>query len=368
MVSRVDPGALRMLMALNAWPGLGPARLKRLVAAAGSFTALAADPARWWIVLDQRAGRCPSAEHLAILGCQQETALTACAASLITQEDPTWPQALEDLAHPPPLLFLLGNPVVLSDQATRLAVIGARACTPYGREQAARFGSGFACQGVTVVSGAARGIDQSAMRAAVDVGGRVVAVLGCGLDRPYPSDALPLLADLVAAGGAVVSEFPFGMSPQAGNFPRRNRVLAALCRAVVVVQATRKSGSMNTVAWALTLGRDVYALPGPVDCAASQGPHLLLKEGAALAEGPLDVMRSSQNQASAEELGQEPRALEALRAEDKSLARLAEELGDAEDVVLLELVQLEMQGRVVRRAGGAYHRCGPSHSRDRPPP
>lgn len=355
-------------MALNAWPGLGPARLKKLLAAAGSGAALAREPARYWHLLDAQAGRCPAPEHLDLLAEQQARALKSAEAAVLTREDAAWPPSLDDLAHPPPLLFLLGSAEALHDDALRVAVIGARACTPYGREQAARFGAGLACQGVTVVSGAARGIDQSAMRAAVDAGGRVVAVLGCGLDRPYPPDALPLLAEIAAAGGAVISEFPFGMSPQAGNFPRRNRVLAALCRAVVVVQATRKSGSMNTVAWALALGREVHALPGPVDCAASQGPHLLLREGAALAEGPLDVVRSSQNLLTAEERGQEPRALALLRESDKSLARLSEELGEAEDLVLLELVQLEMQGRVVRRAGGVYHRCGPSRSRDHPPP
>jgi len=364
----VEGSPIRTLLALNAWPGLGPARLKKLLAAAGSGAALAREPERYWQLLDPQAGRCPAAEHLDLLAAQQERALRAAQAAVLTREDPAWPQSLEDLAHLPPLLFLLGSAEALHDEALRVAVIGARACTPYGREQAARFGAGLACQGVTVVSGAARGIDQSAMRAAVDAGGRVVAVLGCGLDRPYPPDALPLLAEIAAAGGAVITEFPFGMTPQAGNFPRRNRVLAALCRAVVVVQATRKSGSMNTVAWALALGREVHALPGPVDCAASQGPHLLLREGAALAESPLDVVRSSRNLLAPEERGQEPPVLELLRESDQNLARLSEELGQPEDLVLLELVQLEMQGRVVRRAGGVYHRCGPSRSRDHPPP
>lgn len=364
----MDPRVAQTLLALNAWPGLGPARLKKLLAAAGSFAALAEDLPRAWVALDPRAGPCPAAGHLALLAEQQASVWAGAQAQLLTREDPDWPPELEHLTHPPPLLFLLGSASALRDDALRVAVIGARACTPYGREQAARFGSGLACQGATVVSGAARGIDQCAMRAAVDAGGRVVAVLGCGLDRPYPPDAAPLLADLAASGGAVISEFPFGMSPQAGNFPRRNRILAALSRAVVVVQATRKSGSMNTVAWALAMGREVYALPGPVDCAASQGPHLLLRDGAALAEGPLDVLRGTQHLVSAEERGQEPRVLQLLEESDKSLAGLAELLGEAEDAVLLELVQLEMQGRVVRRPGGVYHRSGPARSRDHPPP
>jgi DNA processing protein len=277
--------------------------------------------------------------------------------------DPEWPRTLHDLSHPPPLLLVQGDPRALDGAELRIGVIGARACTPYGREQAARFGAGLAAHGATVVSGAARGIDSCAMDGAVGATGKVVAVLGCGLDRPYPPDAQPILRRMLEHGGAVVSEFPFGMPPQAGNFPRRNRILAALCHALVVVQATRRSGSMNTVAWALSLGREVYAVPGPVDCAASQGPHLLLRDGAALAEGPLDVLRGTDGRPTEEERGQEPRVLAELERQDAGLARLAEALGQPEDAVLLELVELEMRGRVVRGPGGLYHRCGPGRAR-----
>lgn len=355
------------LLALNSWPGLGPARFRKLRQAAGGVGTLAAELPRHWPLLGGACGPFPGDNALQSLADHQERALEVHHASLLHAEAERWPREMEELTHPPPLLFVQGDPQVLNDGALRVGVVGARACTPYGREQAARFGAGLAAHGATVVSGAARGIDSCAMDGAVSAAGRVVAVLGCGLDRPYPPDAQPILQRLLAQGGAVVSEFPFGMAPQAGNFPRRNRILAALGRALVVVQATRRSGSMNTVAWALSLGREVYAVPGPVDCAASQGPHLLLRDGAALAEGPLDVLRDAAGRPCEEERGREPRVLTELARADASLARLAEALGEPEDSVLLELVELEMRGRVVRGPGGLYHRCGPARSAADPP-
>ncbi len=357
-------GARGVILALNAWPGVGPARLRRLRAEAGNPLRLGAELERFWERLGPGAGPCPSRADLGLLAEHQEAALARSGAAALLPDEPGWPASLNDLAHPPPVLFVAGNPAALADDACRAAVIGARACTPYGREQAERFGAGLACQGVTVISGAARGIDQSAMRGAVGAGGRVIAVLGCGLDRPYPPDAAPLLREIAAAGGAVASEFPFGTPPQAGHFPRRNRILAALARAVIVVQAARRSGSMNTVAWALTLGREVFAVPGPVDCVASQGPHMLLREGAALAESPLDVLRALDGSLTEEERGCEPRVLVQLAGRDLSLGHLAEELGEPEEMLLLELVELEMQGRVVKRPGGIYHRSGPFRGRN----
>jgi DNA processing protein len=358
----VDASARTLVLALNGWPGLGPARLRQLRERAGSWAALADGLAGCWPLLGDRCGPCPGPAALAEVAAHEERALVSAGARLLIEGEPDWPTGLGDLQHPPPVLFLLGSAAALAGSETRVAVIGARACTPYGREQAARFGAGLAGLGVAVVSGAARGIDQCAMLGALEAGGRVVAVLGCGLDRAYPPDAAPLLARVAAEGGAVLSEFPFGTPPQAGNFPRRNRILAALARAIVVVQATRRSGSMNTVAWGLSLGREVFAVPGPVDCAASQGPHMLLREGAALAEGPLDLLREGSTGVEAPDPERDPPLLSELARGDRTLAQLAESLAQPEDALLLELVELEMRGRVVRRPGGAYHRCGPARA------
>lgn len=174
-------------------------------------------------------------------------------------------------------------------------------------------------------------------------------------DRVYPPEAAPLLEALLEEGGAVVTEFPCGMAPVPGNFPRRNRLIAALSQAVLVIQATVRSGSLNTVGWALELGREVFAVPGPVDSPVSRGPHKLLRDGATLAETPADLLASPTL---------DPRAdtplLKVLSEADASLDELALTLDKEPDTLLEEIATLEVEGRVMRRPGGIYHRCGPS--------
>jgi len=357
----VEEAARILRLGLNAWPSVGPHRMRLLAEEVeGAWERL---PARWeqaWARSSRRLDPPPPITTVLALGQEQDRARCQLDAHLLLPDRPGWPNALDALDHPPPLLFVLGDPSVLTGDAWRIALIGARACTPYGREQARRFGAGLAAAGATVVSGAARGVDQCGMQGAVDAGGKVIAVLGSALDQIYPKSAGPLLEACVAAGGAVVSEFGFGMEPRAGNFPRRNRILAGLAEATMVVQATRRSGSMNTVAWALSLGRDVWALPGPVDSAASQGTHALLRDGALLAEGPIEILRSLENGASAEEMGKDSPLLEALSRRDGSLAELADALGQSEEMILLELLDLELRGTVMRQPSGLYHRCGPA--------
>jgi DNA processing protein len=359
----VEDAARILRLGLTAWPGVGPHRMRTIAEAVGG--AWERLPDAWdavWAKTARGAAPAPAPPLATVraLGEEQERARRRLGAHLLLPEDAVWPVALDPLDHPPPLLFVLGAVDALTDAAWRVAVIGARACTPYGREQAARFGAGLAAAGATVVSGAARGIDQCAMQGALGAGGRVVAVLGAGLDHPYPSSAEPVLAACAAGGGAAVSEFAFGTEPRAGNFPRRNRVLAGLAAATVVIQATRRSGSMNTVAWALSLGREVWALPGPVDSAASQGTHLLLRDGAQLAEGPLEVLRGLEQRASSEEMGKDSPLLEELGRRDASLAELAAALDQGEERVLLDLLELELRGQVLRQPSGLYHRCGPA--------
>ena len=242
----------------------------------------------------------------------------------------------------------------------RVTVVGSRGATPYGRGQARRLGRELAAAGVAVVSGAARGVDQEAHLGALEVDGSLcIAVLGSGIDRPYPREAVPLLEAIARAGGAVLSEFPCGTGPRRESFPRRNRILAALAEAVVVVQAGLKSGSMITVGHALDLGREVWALPGPVDCELSAGPHRLLAEGARLLDDPATLL---------EDLGAVPASrsearagsglLDLLEHGPQDAATLAGRLGRDESGILLELMELEIAGRVRRLPGGLYDRSG----------
>jgi len=343
----MESGEVLARLGLNAVAGLGPARIRRLLHAHGSArTAVATLP-------DGRAILARGREELA--------AAEDLGATVLCPGSPGWPPALEDLAFPPPVLLALGDTAVLGAERHRVAVVGARACTPYGRSQARRMGLGLAGAGVVVVSGAARGVDRAAMEGALEAGGRVVAVLGSGLGRPYPPEARPLLERVLAGGGAVVSEFPVATRPHRGNFPRRNRILAALSRAVVVVQATACSGSMITAGAGTELGREVFAIPGPVDSVVSQGVHRLLREGANLAEGPEDVLAFLTLLAPPAALppAQESPLLAALERGDRTAGELAAELGREAGEVLELLAELELEGRVRRLPGGYYHRLRP---------
>lgn len=183
-------------------------------------------------------------------------------------------------------LFLRGT----VPEGPAVAVVGTRTCTAYGRTLARAYGRALAEAGWTVVSGLARGIDAAAHRGVVEAGGRGIAVVGCGLDVPYPRANVGLARDLVAAGGAVVSEYPPGTRPHPGRFPARNRILVELADAVVVVETGVRGGSMLTVAHALDLGVPVFAVPGDVDRSTSRGCNLLLRDGAHPVLDPDDLV------------------------------------------------------------------------------
>lgn len=200
-----------------------------------------------------------------------------------------YPEELGHLHHPPVVLYLRG-PARL-DPRRSVAVVGTRSATSYGRRMARDLGKGLARRGWTVVSGLARGIDGEAHRAVLEVGGTTVGVLGCGLDHVAPRRHRGLY-EAVGDTGLLVSEFPPELQPAPGLFPRRNRIIAALTRAVVVVQAGARSGALITVRHALELGREVLAVPGPAGVPASEGVHDLLRDGAGLATSAADVVRA----------------------------------------------------------------------------
>ena len=197
-----------------------------------------------------------------------------------------YPALLRQTVDPPLLLWVWGDVALL--EAPAVALVGSRNSTSAGREVAFHLGADLAAAGVVVASGFARGIDAAAHRGALTTG-RSIAVLGCGLDQPYPSDHGPLGRDL-AATGALVSEFPPGAPPFAHHFPLRNRTLSGLCRAVVVVQARERSGSLITARLALEQGRDVMAVPGDVRTGAYAGGHALIRDGARLVERAADIL------------------------------------------------------------------------------
>jgi DNA processing protein len=196
---------------------------------------------------------------------------------VISWDDARYPDALLRLADPPPVLFLRGRPELLGSHG--VAVVGARRSTDRGKDLARRLGRRLGQLGIPVLSGMALGIDAAAHRGALEVGGDTVAVMGRGADEAYPRSHHRLFEALLE-GGLVVSEFLPGTPPLPHHFPRRNRILAALARAVVVVEAGVRSGALITVEHALDLGRDVWSVPGPIDAPTCAGSNQLLSEGA----------------------------------------------------------------------------------------
>ena len=207
---------------------------------------------------------------------------------LLTIQDAGYPNRLRNIYDPPCLLYVRGRLPAFDDEAS-IAVVGTRDCTPYGVSCAEKLGYGLAAGGAVVVSGLARGVDSAALRGALRAGGTVTAVLGNGLDVIYPPENQYLYED-VAAAGALVSEYPPGTSPEAKHFPVRNRIMSGLCLGTLVVEAPARSGALITAGTALEQGRDVFAVPGPIDAPTSVGCNRLIRDGAGLVTDAWDIL------------------------------------------------------------------------------
>ncbi len=274
----------------------------------------------------------------------------------LTPSDELWPERLLEIDSPPAELWFAGQSEWA--RATRMiGIVGTRSPTPYGVAQAERFGAAFADAGIVVVSGLARGIDSAAHAAALDSGGGTIAVLGSGVNRPWPREAL---TGRIREHGLLVSEFPPDMAPRRHHFPLRNRLISGMSTAVVVIEAAWASGSLITARWAADQGRDVFALPGRVDHPMSRGSHRLIREGATLIESPAELLIDlgwAEPKSEPSKRIQYSPILDALTGETlnaNDLARRAElEIGQ----VLVELARLELSGSVVRAPGGLYRRA-----------
>jgi len=204
----------------------------------------------------------------------------------LSRDCPEWPAEFALLADPPVLIYLQGR---LTVGRTRVALVGSRSCTAYGRRLALGLAAGLAAHGIEIVSGGARGVDTHAHTGALEEEGCTVAVLGSGLACPYPRENARLF-EKIGASGALISEFCLEDPPRGANFPRRNRLISALSAAVVVVEAAVRSGSLITASHALEQGREVLAVPGPVSSAKSAGCHQLIQQGAKLVQNIEDIL------------------------------------------------------------------------------
>jgi DNA processing protein len=274
----------------------------------------------------------------------------------LVPEDDGFPTALRELSRMPPVLFARG--AVEPGDRLAVAVVGMRRPSHYGRQVAENLGRDLAAHGVTVVSGLARGVDTCAHKAALAAGGRTLAVLGCGIDVCYPPENRRLY-DEIAAAGAVLSEFAPGTAPLAMNFPKRNRVVAGLARAVVAVEAGDRSGVLNTAAWAADLGRDIYAVPGRVNDEHSAGTNRLLRDGARPLLSAEDVLRDIgvalhlEERAALDVSEDERPVLDLLGSDPLHVDEIGQELGLPMSVLLSVLMRLEVRG-LVRQLPGKF--------------
>jgi DNA processing protein len=365
-------------LALACTVGVGPATASELLREFGSYAA----------VVEAAAGRCGSGAALphdlrARLAetvasgrhrAELETARRA-GARFAAPGDPDYPDLLAGIARAPIGIFVKGVP--LGSILPAVAIVGTRAPTPRGIAFARTLASDIARAGVTVVSGLARGIDTAAHRGALDAGGPSVAVLGSGIAEIYPPENAGLARE-IASSGTVVSEFPPMQEARPAAFPQRNRIISGLSMGVVVVEAGVRSGALITAARALEQGREVFAVPGPVDEPQSRGPHGLIKSGARLVEGIEDVLEELEaawgpfahgvtvgsGEAGAGGLGvtsPDPgsptgRVAGALSVAPLSVDEIAARLGEPVERVLSCLLSLELEGLAAAVPGGRYVR------------
>lgn len=283
-------------------------------------------------------------------------------ARLLTWRDDGYPPPLREIEDFPPLLFVRGS--LQERDRFAIAIVGTRRPTPYGRHVAERLARELSRYGLTIVSGGARGIDTAAHTGALRAGGRTLVVLGCGIDVAYPAESSALF-QRISTQGAVLSEYPPGIPPDAWRFPARNRLVSALALGVLVVEAPSDSGALITASHALEQGKPVFAVPGNIDTGNSAGCHRLIKDGAMLVDSVEDIVRGlgiapeppPERTAPVPSLTSvQQQILGALSLTPKHLDALAEELGVPVAQLNAELFLLEMHQLVRRQPGNTYVR------------
>ncbi len=287
---------------------------------------------------------------------------------LVTLTDPDYPELLKQIYDPPVLFWMKGNPEALSQPG--VAVVGTRNASPYGRKMATKLTGELADKGLSIFSGLAYGIDAIAHRTAIEHNAPTVAVLGSGIDNLYPQKHAKLANDIIASGGAVISEFPLGTNPDAGNFPVRNRIVSGMSLGVLVVESGIKGGSMITADLGLNQNREVFAVPHPLGSPSGTGCNYLIKRGAAklvqtvddiLVELPIahnevqepeDIKKVNWRELNLEEHA--AKVCEMLEKQAFQIDDLSEKTGIATGNLLVTLLQLEMDGIVQQKAGKVF--------------
>lgn len=363
---RSDSPVQTLLLAML--PGIGPRTLTALVDAFGSPAKVLAASGPELACVPGVGPKLIHAIRTATHHVDVDSIIQWCdqhQARLVCQESDGYPAMLDDLTDRPPVLFMRG--AVVADDEIAVAIVGTRHATAYGLKQAEHLAHSLARAGVTVVSGMARGIDAAAHEGALRGGGRTIAVLGSGLGEIYPSEHQGL-AEAIAADGAVISEYPPYAKPRGGMFPQRNRLIAGLALATLVVEAPDRSGALITARLAAEQNREVLAVPGPVTSRASRGCNQLIRDGAKLVQTVDDILEElgPVRQTVQTESGHQVRSgaelklneierqvLDAIDATSTPIDQVIDNSGLSAQRVIAVISVLEMR-RLIRRLSGQY--------------
>lgn len=292
VMTHCSPAELEARLRLHCLPDIGPQRFYKLLKVfTSASSALSAPAAAWQAIgmpqssIDARRSAAVREQALLALrwtdGAQQQVLL---------HDMPSYPALLKETTGAPPVLFVKGDPAIL--EQPQIAIVGSRRATRPSLDTAQNFARSLAKGGFAVTSGLALGVDAAAHQGALDVQGRTIAVVGTGLERVYPARHRGLAENIIAQGGALVSELTLGSAPHASHFPRRNRIISGLSLGVLVVEASPSSGSLITARLAAEQGREVYAIPGSIHSPGARGCHQLIRDGAQLVECVEDILVS----------------------------------------------------------------------------
>ncbi len=359
----VDPDERGAWLALASIVGLGPRRMAALLTEFESACGVLRAPHRALLgvagippAIARAIGRTEPSD-----GATLEHAASEVGQQVLTPADAGYPALLRAIPDPPLTVYVVGDPAIFSRPA--VAIVGSRDHTRYGERVAATMGGAAGAAGVVVVSGLARGLDAVAQAAALDAGGTTIGVLGHGADIVYPRSNAALFRRVTALG-MLLTEYPPGAEPTAGSFPRRNRLISGLARALVVVEAADGSGTMITVAMALEQGREVFAVPGPITGESSRGTNRLIRDGATPLLGPEDLLAIFGASAAVPAPASpectlsvtEARVFGALDTEPRHLDQVALASGLPVGELLGTLLGLELGGLVEQLPGSRYQR------------
>jgi DNA processing protein len=349
----------RYWIGFNIVRGIGPTRLRALLDYFGDVERAWHAPARELrrAGLDRRSLENLIACRAALDLDQELKRIAATGAQVLTWESPSYPRLLREIPDPPPVLYVKGT--LEEEDAWAVAVVGTRRASAYGLEVTRRLTKALSRSGITIVSGLARGIDGEAHRAALEAGGRTIAVLGCGIDRVYPPEHRKL-AQQITAQGALVSDYPLGTEPEGRNFPPRNRIISGLSLGVLITEAGVRSGALITADFAADQGREVFAVPGNMLARGSAGTNALIRDGARIVLRPEDVLEELNltmvaEQAEARQVlpadETEAALLDHLSAEPTHVDELRQQVGLPIAQVTSTLAMMELKG-MVRQVGG----------------